>query len=329
MHSRDGTIERKLINHYQFLFTEYELVKNKAHPRYKYVKDLCRAHNINKQSLLKYYGRFKSLGKEDALLPKKRGRKFGDLKTMPFIRNKIAELRDMGFGRYEIFDFLLPKYGKYTPSATTIYNYLKRIGKHKLSPNLTKPKRKIVSKGPGELGNIDLHVLKKGTILEPNNPLQSKKYYLMGCVDSFTRITWVTVCEDATSLTASMEGLKIFSVFHQVYQITFNSILTDNGAEFGSKQTKEESRKKHPFERLLLEKNIRHKYTLPYRPQTNGKIERFWRTLETELIGDKNYSNISEFKEELYQYLITYNHIRRHQGINNITPYQKLESVSE
>lgn len=329
MHSTDGTIQRKVLEHYKFLFQEYELIKAKKHPKYKYVKDLCSSHNINKQGLLKYYGRYQNSKIDKSLLPQKRGRKFGQYKYMPYIQNKILELREQGFGRYEIFDLMLPKYGKFTPSASTIYNILKRHDKHKLSPNLIKPNRKIVNKTAGELGHIDLHIIKKGVILD-NTANQSQRYYLLACIDGYTRIAWASLCTDATSLTASFEGLKLLSLFHKVYHIDFKAILTDNGSEFGkSNYTNQQSKSKHPFERLLIEKNIKHKYTRPYRPQTNGKIERFWGTLENEFIADHTFQSIEEFQEDLFQYLIQYNHIRRHQGIDNITPYQKLESVSE
>ncbi len=48
-------------------------------------------------------------------------------------------------------------------------------------------------------------------------------------------------------------------------------MLSDNGAEFSSKK----NLMGHPFERMLQELGIRHRYTRPYRPQTNGKVEPF------------------------------------------------------
>jgi len=48
---------------------------------------------------------------------------------------------------------------------------------------------------------------------------------------------------------------------------------------------------------------VKHRYTQPYRPQTNGKIERFGRTLEDDLIIDTDFDSIEELKEELLKYL--------------------------
>jgi transposase len=56
-------------------------------------------------------------------------------------------------------------------------------------------------------------------------------------------------------------------------------VITDSGAEFGSGPAAK-NRGDHPFECLLLEMAIQHRYTGPYRPQTDGKTERFWKTLK-------------------------------------------------
>ena len=53
------------------------------------------------------------------------------------------------------------------------------------------------------------------------------------------------------------------------YGIQFEAILTDNGPEMASPRNIEG----HPMERMLNELGIKHRYTRPYRPQTNGKID--------------------------------------------------------
>ena len=58
----------------------------------------------------------------------------------------------------------------------------------------------------------------------------------------------------------------------------------------------------------------------PYRPQTNGKVERFWRTINEDLIEGTYFESIEHFKEELFKYILYYNKLRPHQGINGMTP---------
>jgi transposase InsO family protein len=65
---------------------------------------------------------------------------------------------------------------------------------------------------------------------------------------------------------------------------------------------------------------ITHRYTRPYRPQTNGKAERFWRTLEEDLLFETAFDSPEQLKEELLQYLIYYNQHRPHQALNGKTP---------
>ena len=104
------------------------------------------------------------------------------------------------------------------------------------------------------------------------------------------------------------------------YQIKFEEALTDNGPEYGKRESK--SKEEHPFERLLIELGVMHRYIRPYRPQTNGKVERFWRTIEEDLLEETYFESIAHLKEELIQYLYYYNHERPHQGINGMTPFE-------
>ena len=67
--NHDLTLIRNYIQKYQFLISEYELVKKKAHPKYKFVKDFHAANGTDRRIFLKYYNRFKKSNKTDALLP--------------------------------------------------------------------------------------------------------------------------------------------------------------------------------------------------------------------------------------------------------------------
>lgn len=119
--------------------------------------------------------------------------------------------------------------------------------------------------------------------------------------------------------------LKCLNILSSHYQIRFEEILSDNGPEFGPSQSK--SKQQHPFERMLLELNIKHRYIRPYRPQTNGKVERFWRTLEDDLLRETDFDSLEELKEELLRYLYYYNHERGHQGINGKKPVEMINPL--
>ena len=87
------------------------------------------------------------------------------------------------------------------------------------------------------------------------------------------------------------------------YGIKFASVLTDNGAELGS-GAHASNKRTQPVARMLLELRIKHVYTPPYRPQTNGKVERFWRTVQEELLADMVFPSLKAFQGELEQYIL-------------------------
>jgi transposase InsO family protein len=180
-------------------------------------------------------------------------------------------------------------------------------------------KRRIIKDKAGELAHIDTHYLNKGVVTGDN-----KRYYLACVIDSCTRVAWAEIIEDIKSLTVMFAVLKSLNILAQQYQIKFKEVLTDNGPEFGPKESAKKMQ--HPFERMLIEMGIKHRYIKPYRPQTNGKVERFWRTIEEDLFEETNFDSLDEMKEELLQYLYYYNHERPHQGINGLSPAKFAEN---
>lgn len=73
---------------------------------------------------------------------------------------------------------------------------------------------------------------------------------------------------------------------------------------------------------------IKHVWTRPYRPQTNGKVERFNRTLAAEWAYASNYSSDEARAAEYPAWLHHYNHHRPHAGIGGATPAQRVHNVT-
>jgi transposase InsO family protein len=270
-------------------------------------------HDTCGKSFLKYYNRFKQSGKASDLEPRKRGPKYKTRRPLKFIENKVIELRQRGNSKLEIVNILKPSLHKFTPSASGVYNICKRYGLNCLSAKMKQNKRKIIKEKMGQLGHIDCHHLSKSIIRG-----ESRKLYLVCVVDDHSRLAWAEVTEDITSLTVMFAALKCINMLNDQYKIKFGEILSDNGPEFGPKDSKQKYG--HPFERMLLELGIKHRYCRPYRPQTNGKVERFWRTLQEDLIRETDFDSLEELKDELIQYLYYYNHHRPHQGIEGKVP---------
>lgn len=312
--SRDHTLKKNYIQKYQFLIDEYELVKSKKHPTFRFVKDFYAHHGTCPQTFLKYYGRYKNSPEDPSVfLPQKRGPRFKSRRTPKSIEKLVLAERDKGNNKYEISSILKTRLKAKTPAPSTVYKILKRYGKNKLSVKMKEEKRKIIKEKAGELGHVDCHHLSKDTIANDPN-----RYYILCVIDSCTRIAWAEVMPNIKSISTMFATLHCLNHIVERFDIKFAEILTDNGPEFGPKQSTK--KQDHPFERLLIELGVKHRYTRPYRPQTNGKVERFWRTMNEDLIEGTYFESIDHFKQELYEYLLYYNKLRPHQALDGKTP---------
>ncbi len=322
INSKDTTLKKNYIQKYQFLIAEYELVKAREHPTFKFAKEFYIHHGTCPQTFLKYYARYKAEnGDLTALLPQKRGPRFKTRRTPEVIEKQVLAEREKGCNKYEINVILEPTLQEKTPKPSTIYQILKRHGKNRKTVKMQETKRRIIKEKAGELGHIDCHHLGRDMIANDSN-----RYYLIGVIDSLTRVAWVEVMTDIKALSAMFGGLHCMNEITKRYQIRFSEMLSDNGPEFGPRGSK--SKSDHPFERLLLEMGITHRYIRPYRPQTNGKIERFWRTLNEDLIEGTYFESIDHFKQELLDYMIYYNQLRPHQSLDGKTP-QKAAQICQ
>ena len=311
--SQDETIERNYLAYYRRLIPEYELVKAKKHPRFRFAQDFYDAYKTDRRTFRKYYNRFKQSGDERDLLPRKRGPKWKTRRADPEVEEAVTELRNQGMGRYEIAHVLKPKLGERAPSPSGVYTILRRCKMNRITPPMAEQKRRIIKEKAGELAHFDCHHLGRCLVMD-----EQKKRYLVCVLDSCTRVAWAEVVDDIKALTVMFAGLRCLNILADRYDIRFAEMLTDNGPEVGTRNsTKKDG---HPFERMLMELGIKHRYTRPYRPQTNGKVERFWKTLEDDLIRETNFDDISEFKDELLQYLVYYNEHRPHQALGGKTP---------
>jgi len=306
---KDRVLEASTIKRMQFLCGEYELIKARQHQRFCFVTEFYEFHNLKRQNFIKFYNRYKIGGNLEALLPQKRGAKYKTRRTLLHIEQQVIELRQKGLNRFEIHADLSIITNEIRPCPTTIYNIMKKYGMNKLNPKMQVEKREIITERAGKLGHIDCHYLPKG-IIEGDK----KRYYLVGLIDHKTSLAWCEVVADITSLNVMFYCMKILNLFKKEFEFGFETIITDNGAEFGGGNKKPEVIQKNPFTRMLFELNINHRNTRPYRPQTNGKIERFWRTIEDDLFHEMVFDSMEHMKNELFEYMVYYNYARPHQA---------------
>ena len=149
--------------------------------------------------------------------------------------------------------------------------------------------------------------------------LQSQVAYVVVCIERNTRFVWIDIILDRKAQTVA-DSLK-----HFVTQcdFTIHTILTDNGCEFTDRFAKGYKQKptgQHPFDQVCRENNIEHKLIRPYRPQTNGMVERFNRRLNWAMnqvpIYNPNNSRSNHFANHqernlfIYQFVDNYNRTR-------------------
>lgn len=139
--------------------------------------------------------------------------------------------------------------------------------------------------------------------------------YLHHAVDDYSRVAYSEILDDERKETAAAFWQRA-NMFFTSIGVTVISVMTDNGACYRS----------HAFAAALGD--IRHKRTKPYRPQTNGKVERFNRTLATEWAYATAYDSETARTEAYTAWLHHYNHHRPHTGIEGQTPSERVHNLT-
>lgn len=302
------------------ILKEYEKTKSKVTPRsFKFVKDLCEAHHISTKELRRYYSKWVQGNRSDeSLLPKKRGARPGSRRTPKEIeRNIIKAYRRFGSNRYELVLLFKPYYLDQTPSPATMDRIKAR---YPLNESQKKIIKRYEKQAPGELAHIDLTKIPK----DIRCSFKIKELYVGALCDDCTRLTYSEILKDKRASTTTYFMARALSWFKQIYNFEFESVMSDNGPEFKGTLERE-----HPFETMCQQLEIQHVCTRPYRPQTNGKVEAFWKILKHEFFYPNSFDSQEDLILNLGNFLFEYNHLREHGGLDYQTPFDKLQKVTE
>lgn len=312
--------DQLVVKRWKPILENYErTIQKKQGRKFRFVKDLCSIHHISNKELRRYYRKWISDGKKDeSLFPAKRGPKPGSRRTPKEIeRNIIKAYRRFGLNRYELVLLFKPYYLDKTPSPATMDRIKRR---YPLNDKNKKIIKRYEKKSPGELAHIDITKIPK----DIRCLFKTKEMYVAALCDDCTRITYAEVIRNKKASTLTYFMARSLSWFKQIYNFEYEAVMSDNGPEFKGTLERE-----HPFEVICNQLNIKHIYTKPYRPQTNGKIEAFWRILKREFFYPNHFTSIKDLMLNLGNFLFEFNHLRRHGGLNYITPFDKLEKVTE
>ena len=140
--------------------------------------------------------------------------------------------------------------------------------------------------------------------------------FLHSAIDDHSRVVYSEILTDEKKESAAGFWERA-NAFYAGLGITVARVMTDNGSCYRSKLFND-----------TLGETIKHKYTRPYRPQTNGKIERFHRTLAFEWAYAHHYDSDAARAATYQAWLHSYNHHRPHTGIGGKSPIERVHNVS-
>jgi transposase InsO family protein len=215
--------------------------------------------------------------------------------------------------------------------ASTVHRVLCRQGLNQLRM-FDRPTgrviRRIHTTRPGELVHID--VKKLGRI--PNgggwwaHGRGNDAYhghsgvgfdYIHSAVDAYSRVAYSEIL-DAENAAFCSGFLARAHDWFAAHDVIIERVLTDNGVGYRS----------HQWANLCAELGLRHSRTRPYRPATNGKVERFNRTLNDEWARVRIYQRNSDRSRALDRWLHHYNHHRCHTALKGQPPMSRVDNVS-
>ncbi len=282
------------------------------------------AAEVSGRCARKWVGRYRSDG-ELGLLDRSSAPNVIPHRTSEERVQAIAALRRLRFTGPEIAEVL-------GMALSTVSGILTRIGMGKLGRLGLEPARRYERERPGELIHIDVKKLgriqggagKRITGVERNpRPTRTDAAGVRRCargwecvhiaIDDCTRLAYAEVLaeEKATTVVAFLRRAITFFARHGMH---VEQLLTDNGSAYRSLI--------HAIACRTL--GIRHLRTRPYRPQTNGKAERFIRTMLGGWAYGAIYHDSTERTAALDGWLWHYNHQRKHSALSHKPPIARL-----
>jgi transposase InsO family protein len=212
---------------------------------------------------------------------------------------------------------------------STVYKVLCRAGLNRLDRidrTTRAPIRRYERARPGELLHLDVKKLGRvppgggWRVRGRNRHTKAAKNrgagydFLHVAIDDHSRVAYVEAHPDERGTTAA-GFLERATDWFGNHGVTIDGVLTDNALYY---------RRSQAFQQTLADHQIRHLRTRPFRPQTNGKAERFNRILLEEWAYHRPYHTNQDRLDQLTRWLDTYNRRRPHGGLGGQPPATRL-----
>jgi transposase InsO family protein len=286
--------------------------------------EAAEAAGVSDRTAAKWRARWRAEG-EAGLLDRSSAPKRVPHRTPVLRVEAIVALRRLRMTAAEIAELL-------SMALSTVSAVLQRVGLGKLSRlDPPEPPNRYEHARPGGLLHLDIKKL--GRILSPGHRVvghrrSQKKVgpkrlgaagweFVHVCVDDATRLAYAEVLGDERGETAA-GFLRRAVAWLKSMGITPERVLSDNGACYRARA--------HAVACRQL--GLRHSFTRPYRPRTNGKAERFIKTLTHRWAYGAIYANSNDRTRALPGWLTHYNFTRRHGSLSHKPPAARLNELN-
>ncbi len=273
------------------------------------LKAAAAAFNVSAKTAAKWVCRYRELGRAGLADRSSRPRRM-PRKTPSTLLEKVLAFRRLRLNGWRIaLELKL--------SRSTVSRVLCRAGMNRLrSLDPPPPVVRYEHKRPGDLIHFDIkrlaRIRKPGHRVTGDRRKESRGVgweYLHVAVDDHSRIAFSAILPDQSHHSA-MRFFLMARAFYARFGISIRRVLTDNGSCY----------KHWLFRKLLHQQHVKHRFTRPYTPRTNGKAERFIQTALREWAYARSYQHSQEREEQLELWLHDYNFHRPHASLNLNTP---------
>jgi len=274
------------------------------HVQGRSLSDLSREFGVPREVLSRWWQRVQADGLE-GLAPRSR-RPHRSRRIPQRTVRRILQLRRRRLGPARIAALV-------GVGAKTVHRVLMRHGQARLPRPRRPPCRRYEKSRPGELLHVDIKVLPA---------LRDARHdYEFAAVDDFSREAVVAITTEQTSAAATT---FLEQVMRQLpYRV--EAVLTDNAFAFTMRHALHSDRLTR-FEQACRSLGVAHHLLRPRRPQSNGKVERFFRTVDDECLALQSQWTFGHRTRAVARFVWFYNHERPHLSLNGMTPVQRRDS---
>lgn len=282
------------------------------------VCDAAQAAGVSERTAYKWLARARDLGADGLMDRSSRPRRCPHQTPAP-LQRLVSALRRRRLTAWEI-----ARVAKLPPS--TVSRLLRQSGLGRLSQLEPKPPVQRYERArPGELVHIDSKKLGRirgvGHRIHGNPGRRSRGVgweFLHVCVDDHTRLAYAELHRDDTGETVAAFFERALA-WYRKRGITVERVLSDNAKCYGS----------HAMRGVCDSHRVARRFTRPYTPRTNGKVERLIQTMLRRWAYASSYRSSEQRARSLLPWLRHYNHDRPHSALAMKSPLQRLREFHE